>query len=243
MRQVPQIADYLLIGDGKVARHLSHYFDRLSIPYSIWCRRLHTQTQLRLLLKKHRNVLLLINDDQIKDFYLKYENPNNQFIHFSGAFEHSKILGFHPLMSFGDDLYSLSTYRDIHFVGSPTEQKFRATFPQLKNKYTQIPKEQKALYHSLCVLSGNGTTLLWDLLETYFKELGIPHQALSIYLRQISKNIIDQKEGRLTGPWYRGDKKTIRNNKKALEQGPLLSLYQEFEKLTEHRGNSNEKRS
>lgn len=243
MRQVPHIHNYLLIGGGKVAKHMSRYFDLLEIPYSIWSRKLHDESQLISHLKMAQTVLLLISDDQILDFYEKHQRFDNQFVHFSGAFEHSNILGFHPLMSFGEELYDLEIYKKLQFVGTSSELTFRQVFPKIKNHYSKIATDKKAFYHSLCVLGGNGTTLLWDLMATQFKSLGIPKTAVDAYLNQITKNILEDKPGRFTGPWYRNDQQTIAKNKEALQSGTLLDLYNELEKLSATVGNKNEKHS
>ena len=241
MRQVPDIPKHLLVGGGRLARHLAFYFEKLYTPYSSWNRNDNSTADLVKKMGSHKNILLCINDDQISDFYDQFKNDAANFIHFSGTLEHSKITGFHPLMSFGHKLYELKDYKKIHFVGTPSENIFREAFPEFPNPYSEITAEQKSLYHSLCVLSGNGTTLLWDLIHQEFKRIGLPESALNPYLQQVSKNIIENQQGRWTGPWYRKDQSTIQKNKVALKDRPLHDLYLEMEKLSAHSRFDNEK--
>ena len=243
MRQVPQNLKYLLIGGGRLARHMGFYLEKLNAPYSRWNRNDHSTADLIKKLKTHSIILLCINDDQISHFYEQFKNENSLFVHFSGSFEHEEILGFHPLMSFGHKLYELEFYKNIHFVGSHSPSLFSSLFPRLQNTYHQIQAEQKKLYHSLCVTAGNGTTLLWDLVSQEFDKVGLPKEALDFYLKQITENILENHKGRWTGPWYRNDENTIENNKKALDKTELKNLYIEMEKLSHKTGNRNEKRS
>ncbi len=207
MRQVPTDSSYLIVGSGRLARHLSFYFDQLEIPYEYWTRG-ESQDSLKNKMRNHANVLLAIRDDAIVSFYDEHNSDKNIFIHFSGVINHPEILGFHPLMTFTDRLYNATVYPEIHFVGAHSPALFQVHFPKFKNTYHQIQPEQKALYHALCVLSGNGTTLLWQLASLELKELGIAPQALHPYLKQVSEQILQQSPGRFTGPWYRGDEKT-----------------------------------
>jgi hypothetical protein len=143
------------------------------------------------------------------------------------------MTGFHPLMTFGQALYEGSVYQNLHFVGTSSETTFRQTFPNFANSYSTISADQKALYHSLCVLGGNGTTLLWSLIENEFEKLGLPRTALAPYLQQVCQNQLQGQPGRWTGPWYRQDNKTIEAHHKALLNTPLQNLYKELEKLSQ----------
>ena len=243
MRQVPENLNYLLIGEGRLARHLACYFEHLGILYSQWNRNDGSTGELIRLLKSHDHTLLCINDDQIEHFYSQFSDSDRSFIHFSGSLVHPEVKGFHPLMSFGHSLYSYETYKHIHFSGLESIEVFQQCFPQLSNTYSQISPEQLGFYHSLCVLGGNGTTLLWDLVGNEFEKLGLPEQALEPFLKNITENIINKNPGRWSGPWYRNDKDTISRNKDSLKSGPLENLYIEMEKLSLNSGHHNEKRS
>lgn len=241
MRQVPEIKKYLLVGGGRLARHLSHYMGQVGMSFTSWNRNDDSTASLVYHLNSHHYTLLCINDDQIASFCTEFQNEKTHFIHFSGAFSHPDIIGLHPLMSFGTDLYDLNTYTSIHFIGSETEKKFRHIFPLFSNPYSQLNEDQKSLYHGLCVLCGNGTTLIWDLVAQEFERLQLPTSALEPYLKQVTKNILDNKKGRWTGPWYREDQETILRNREALSGSELKNLYLELEKLSHLAGHRYEK--
>ena len=82
MRQVPK---YLLIGNGRVARHFQHYFTLLQIPFAAWHRqeplaKLHSQ------LEQATHILLLISDQAIDEFSITHLQGSNALrIHFSGS--------------------------------------------------------------------------------------------------------------------------------------------------------------
>ena len=232
MRQVPTKYQYLLVGGGRLATHMKAYLSYMPAPILLWNRQEHSPQQLIEFAESAQNILLCVSDDQIEAVWKQIGLIDKNFIHFSGTFSHESILGFHPLMTFSQENLSLMDYKKIHFVGSHDEEVFRSCFPLFGNTYSQIFTAEKGLYHSLCVLGGNGTTLIWELIQREFNRLGIPREAVEVYLNKIIENIVKEKEGRFTGPWYRHDKTTIAENKKALENSPLKNLYDELEQLS-----------
>lgn len=241
MRQVPTNPTYLLIGGGRLARHMTHYMEALGMAFDSWNRRNHSTADLIQKINSTDILLLCIKDDEIQNFYEQFHRDDKVFVHFSGSYQHPDIFDFHPLMSFGHDLYSEDLYKSIPVVGTASIQTYQQLFPKMPNTYHQISPEHKTLYHSLCVLSGNGTTLLWDLVAQQFEKIGLSKTTLNPYLRQITDNILKDSQGRWTGPWYRKDQATIENNKQALESFELSSLYQELSQLSDQTGHSNDK--
>ena len=65
-RQVP--LTYLLIGNGRLARHLAHYFTAKNLAYTQWNRRDKDLSELQDLSQQADYILLLIRDDQIDSF-------------------------------------------------------------------------------------------------------------------------------------------------------------------------------
>lgn len=232
MGQVPHTSSYLIIGSGRLARHLSFYLDQLEAPYDTWNRG-QSHDQLRKLQLKHANVLLAIRDDAIIPFYRENKTDENVFIHFSGQVYHDEVLGFHPLMTFTEKLYASDFYQSIPFIGTHSEAVFRVHFPQWENPYYQISPKDKDLYHSLCVLAGNGTTLIWELARRELKKCGIPEKVLTPYLQQVTQHIVQNSPGRFTGPWYRLDHKTLEAHKESLSENPLGPLYTQLCQLAE----------
>jgi 2-dehydropantoate 2-reductase len=230
MGQVPQTI-YGIIGDGRVATHFKHYFTLLDLPVRTWSRRAAKSDprQLPEQLQYCDTILVLIQDAAIVPFI--QEHPflkTRTLVHFSGSLTTPLAFGVHPLMSFGPSLYDLVTYRRIPFV-CDFGFRFQEVFPGLENPVFEIKPELKPLYHSLCVMSGNFTVLLWQKmfaeLETTFD---IPREAAVPYLSRIASNLIEDSRGALTGPLQRRDSETIERNLEALESDPFHRVYRSF---------------
>lgn len=222
------MANYLIIGSGRTARHFIHYFRSLGLPFETWNRQ-ETPDKLQSQLQKASHILILIPDSAIAGFF--EENLKQQtgrtFVHFSGASEVPGIHSAHPLMTFTEELYDLSLYPEIPFVLT-SKKEFRELLPGLPNKSFQISPEQKPLYHALCVLSGNFTTLLWQKMASGMKSLGLPEDISKPYMTQIFKNLQTQPTGALTGPLARKDLKTVMANHRALNGDPAQKIYRAF---------------
>lgn len=242
MGQVPQIPSYLppsylLIGYGRLGRHLEAYFKLENIPLKIWtCRQQNVPNSLgfgdlrREQIEGFSHVLLAIHDSAIEPFIREHEFLSEKtLIHFSGSLSTPLAESAHPLMTFSEQLYDLETYRKIPFVLEKGRRHFEELFPALKNPHYAIPQEQKTLYHALCVMSGNFTTILW---EKFFKELEqtfrLPRELVYPYLAQIALNLQKGEASVLTGPLVRGDHTTIDRHLNVLGQDPFKEVYQSF---------------
>ena len=251
MRQVPnKITEYLLIGSGRLAKHLRHYFQLKQITLSYWSRQAHpdfdslahhpfdVNQKLDALLTSPKKVLLAINDDQIEPFVKGHPQLKNSIcIHFSGARSQSiiqnvPVFAAHPLMTFAEPLYSLEKYEQVPFITEEDAPSFSELFPEFINPSQSLPQHQKTLYHCLCVSSGNFTNLLWNYISTLFeKDLHLPKELLWPYLRQTCENIEHHGESSLTGPMVRNDQQTIQRHLEALQGDPLENLYYDFVQL------------
>lgn len=231
MRQVPQ---YLIVGNGRVARHFRHYFSLLNIPVLHWHR---PQPALRLkeLLSAATHVLLLISDQAIEPFIAEYlHNTAALRIHFSGALVSKQAHGAHPLMTFNTGLYTLDKYQSIPFVMDAAAPAFETLLPGLPNRHVTLAPELKAKYHALCVLSGNFSCLLWQkFFEALTSEFHLPADIGHAYLRQQMENLLEDYRSAFTGPLARGDTATIKKNLAALEGDPFQNIYQSFVDLKE----------
>jgi len=231
MGQVPT-HHYLLIGSGSLARHLHFYISSLksdSFELSTWNRQKDSFKDLKCKLEKSTHVLLAISDKAIEDFFKTHLewSPKAQWLHFSGAHHFENLISAHPLMSFGPDLYSLETYRKIHFVLTGVDS-LKEVFPFLENSFTKLPKEQRSFYHSLCVLGGNLPVLLWKKMLEGFEQLDLPEEAANVYLETVLKNFLNHREKALTGPLQRKDLVTIRKNLAALKDDAFHKIYSAF---------------
>lgn len=228
MRQAPK---YLIIGDGRVAYHFTYYFHFLRLNFQKWSRSKNTVEELEKLCDEDTHILLLISDSAIENFIK--ENPcllrAKYLIHFSGRLVLDNCYGAHPLMTFSNKRYKLSSYLKIPFILEEGGPPLSELLPGLKNQSFEIPKEMKAYYHALCVLSGNFTTILW---QKFFKELkgqfNLKKKIAYPYLEQVTENLIVKADEALTGPLARNDQETIESNLEALKDDPYKKVYEAF---------------
>lgn len=225
-------SSYLIIGNGRLANHLKHYFDVLSVNFKTWYRGAEGITALEKLLAEKRIVLLAISDSAIASFVSAHlSNYHFPIVHFSAAMKVTGTMAFHPLMTFSKDLYDPSLYIKIPFVGSEPKETFKKLFPKWDNSYYQIAPQDMAYYHALCVLGGNLTCfLIKNYLEEMEKRFEISSDVSLRYIRQVFENLSEDPENSLTGPLVRQDWKTIHQNQQALlgEESPLSDLYDSF---------------
>lgn len=323
MRQVPK---YLIIGNGRLARHLAHYFSLLKIKdYSKWDRS-QPLSRLHELCTGATHILLAIKDSAIEPFIeehlvdiapcahikilntafaavqkekttgavdgieaaiksfdsahqqqnaagrrqlaalfrqvetlraavkagegaqadrlakelgqglhaLKSSLPAPTKVHFSGALVTKRAYGAHPLMTFGQQLYTLDKYLSIPFVLDEKAPPFKEVLPGLHNQHVRLSAGDKAKYHALCVMAGNFSCILWQkLLDTLTGEYGFPKHTADMYLRQQTDNLLADYKTALTGPLARGDQETIKKNLKALSGDPFREVYEAFVKAYE----------
>ena len=221
-------AKYLIIGDGQTARHMQFYFQSLNINVLQWARAFGNP--LEPLLQQASHVLLLISDDAIESFIQQYPSlSKKQLVHFSGALVTSYAHSAHPLISFSQALFDPSFYPSIPFFIEAEGPSLAELLPDLPNPHWSISRSQKALYHSLAVLSGNFTTLLWQkLFKDLQEKFNIPKESAYPYLQSIAYNLQQDNNSALTGPLARGDKATLALNLKALEGDDFAHVFQAF---------------
>ncbi len=222
---------YLIIGNGRLARHFIHYFYLQDIPCRQWYCRL--AEPLSDFLPQVHKAIVCLPDDVIQDFIYRQQNVNPAliWIHCSGALSIPQAEAAHPLMTFSNELYSRSVYESIWFVTEEGRSSFSDLFPELPNPSRAIPADQKPLYHSWATMAGNFTTLLW---QTYFNRLqnqfNLPATAAEPYLRAITENLLNNTEP-LTGPLARGDQVTIEKHRVALVSDQFKNIYDSFVKF------------
>ena len=232
---------FAIIGGGRLARHMYHYFSLLDLPCSVWARdadcvintshERNSEQRLREVIEPASHVLLAVSDAGITDVLKQYPFLHEKtLVHCSGAFSYPGIAGAHPLMTFGHDLYTLDQYRQIPFV-LESGYEFDDLLPGLPNPHHAIAAEDKARYHALCVMAGNFSQILWGAATDRFAEMGLPASSLQPYLQQVVSNFIQDPESALTGPLSRGDHQTVNRNLTALAADPLEPVYQSFVEL------------
>ena len=219
---------YLLIGSGRVARHLGHYFNLLNISYASWDRAQDPHALARKV-SAATHILLAISDSALESFYRQRlaGHDDKVIVHFSGAHSFDGMIAAHPLMTFGPELYELSTYQKIYFTLTGAENLAEA-LPGLENKFSVIFSAEKARYHALCVLGGNFVTLLIAKMLEGFAEMRIPPAAAQLYLETVLKNTLAEPDAALTGPLVRKDVSTVNANLLSLKNDPYHEIYQAF---------------
>ncbi len=220
---------YLLVGGGRMARHMGHYLDLLGIPWRGW-RRGEGPEALASAARDARAALLLITDHALPFFLQEYGRllGDAPRVHFSGSLELDGVQCCHPLGSFGPVLHPLSLYRRIVFVCDPGVPDFPTLFPGLPNPHRTLDPGLRARYHALAVLSGNFTVLLWKKAREEFSRMGLPGSATEAYMETVFANMSADLEGGLTGPLVRGDQQTLASNLRALGSDPFAEVYRAF---------------
>lgn len=225
---------FLIVGNGRLARHLCFYFDSLSLSYFHWYRAKHSQNEFLAYAKQASRILLAISDKSIESFILSHPDiPTQKWLYLSGALSIPGIYSAHPLGSFGEKLNPIDWYKDLFFIietGSLSD-----LLPGLPNRSSTILSEDKAYYHSLCVLSNNFSTILFQkLFSGLEQDLGIPKEAAYVYLKQTVFNL-EHTDNPLTGPLARKDNVTIQKNLEALQnrQDKFADIYQAFVNLNQ----------
>ena len=231
---------YLIVGNGRLARHLKYYFDTLKIPYSEWERR--SAIPFDEIASFSESILLPIKDDAIIPFIDSHEILKTKtVVHFSGILSTGKAEGLHPLMTFPQKLYSADFYPKICFVSEKNRPSLSEILPELPNPNLVIDRKDKVSYHAWLTMSGNFTTFIWDNLFNRLRDLGISKNAVLPYLEKTVENLV-KIENPLTGPFVRGDLKTIEQHKQALKEdefGKIYNVFFETYKKIEENENNN----
>ncbi len=229
MRQVPRNVCYLLIGNGRVARHFQHYFLSLQLPFVTW-QRSESLSVLQDHLRHASHILLLITDDAIEPFIEAHLSKTTALlIHCSGSLVSRRAHGAHPLMTFGLESYAEAVYTQIPFMLDDHAPPFAEVLPGLPNPHFRLERLQKAKYHALCVLAGNFSCMLWQkLFQDFEQDLNLPAASAVPYLTQQMHNLVADYQSALTGPLMRGDALTLQRNVQALAGDPFQAVYQSF---------------
>ena len=219
---------YGLIGRGRVATHLARYLELENLPFVTWHREMSSPPEEAL--AGADTILLAISDDAIRPFLEHHAKLRDRpIVHFSGSRFIDGAHGLHPLMTFGPELYDLQTYRSIAFIEEKGGVSFGELFPRLSNPSWPLDPDDKTLYHALCVLAGNFTTLLWSkAFGDFERRLGLPREALLPFLERTCKNTSTAGRSALTGPLARGDAETVKRHLQTLEGDPYARVYRAF---------------
>lgn len=218
----------LLIGSGRLAHHLVYWFADLPCSVDPWQRGQPLPD-----FNEYERIMLAISDHALAEFIACHlKDYKGTVIHFSGTTEVENALGFHPLMSFTETLLAPEAYAEMSFVGTVSAETFRAALPEFKNSYFQITAKDRALYHALCVASGNFSQMLWHQVAKLFSErLNIGPEALAVFAEHSTAQALSSTFSKPSGPFSRHDLSTIQKNKEALNDTSLAPIYEAFQTL------------
>ncbi len=227
MGQVPQ-TEYLIIGRGRLARHIAHYMNLCDIPFHQWDR--SAEHALESISNRYQKLLFLISDDAIEGLASRLQKGKDQlFIHMSGAIHADSLISCHPLCTFGTEFYSKEFYESIPFIVSHNTSESPQLFPQLKNPQYFLPAENKAKYHALCSMAANFSQMMWiKLFSSFESDLGLPKEAAHALLKKTFENLLQKPNLALTGPMARGDSEVIQKHIQSLENDSFLPIYKSF---------------
>lgn len=242
MRQVPYSHSALLLGSGRMASHLAHYFSLLGLPHASWkTPRLLTEDFFAKS-AKYDQIWILVSDGAIhsvaekirKGFaeHLGSDHKLPTLLHTSGATVVQGVLAVHPLMTFGPELYSLQTYKDVPLI---VDEGAACSIETLPNQKYRLDPTKRALYHALVTLSGNFPAMLWsETFDRFESDLGLPAQVLAPFVMQSFFNVMRPRQDRsgvLTGAIVRGDQATITSHRTELARlnQAYADLYRAFE--------------
>jgi len=222
------MAKFLIVGAGKLAKHLNHYLSSsLGLSVLTWDRSQDPHL-LKTKVDEATHILLAISDSALHGFHARHlAGLGKTLVHFSGALHIDGVLAAHPLMSFGPELYPEDIYRRVHFVLTGARD-LQEALPGVPNRFSLLAADKKPLYHTLCVLGGNFPVILWQKMFRDFARLGIPPEAGSVYLQTVLANTLKSPGTALTGPLARKDKNTVIKNIEALEGDDFQKIYFAF---------------
>ncbi len=240
MRQVPNMSNesikLVLVGNGRLALHLSSLFDLTGIPFKkIINSRFITPNDINnLYLTEHEETYfwLAISDDALIEIATKIQKitKNAKFIHSSGVQGFKNFYKFHPLFSFSNQLYLKEKYFEIPWALNELSNQ-----SNLKNIFSFIHKsfliedKNAELYHALAVVSSNFPAILWAECKKLSEENGIPFQIYLPLVLQTLENISLHGSKALTGPLVRNDEDTIRKHLQILNSKQFDNLYKVFQ--------------
>ncbi len=229
----------LLLGRGKLAQHLHHYFELKQIPHLRWEDSRTLNSEFLTLSQKADAIWVLVSDQAIDEVIKNCEAicKDKIYIHSSAANSYSKAFTAHPLQTFSPSLYSLEDYEVIPFNFIEEEWKdaplsLKNFFEVLNHPKLIIPAKNRTLYHAYSSMIANFPQILWgSIFQDMRNETNFNPELFKPLLAQATSNFLLLEDRALTGPLVRNDVKTIEKHKLALKSSPLHSIYENFVSL------------
>ena len=245
MRQEPPEIDYILIGNGRMAQHIMHYFKLLNLNIAQWSRSKNCQSKQSFGISTIRlskisqvselpniPILIAISDDSIPEIVNEVTQLTNApLIHFSGALSSEKLNGkafsMHPLYTFNYEPMSLIEYQKIPFTCEPDGPDFKTIFPSLINPHVKIPNSNRRLYHSLACMASNLPAMIWtQCAEISADNLNLDWKLYQPLVEQTLRNAFSAPQDCITGPIMRGDWNLVDAQLEVLPKGTATKMYE-----------------
>ncbi|NDG84860.1 MAG: DUF2520 domain-containing protein [Proteobacteria bacterium] len=224
----------LLIGSGRLARHLGRYFELMGAPHLVWDRpRTPPPSDLT---TRATHFWVLVRDEALPALCssLLSDHPHTPILHSSAATCIPEAMTAHPLMTFGPEPYPLAQYQKIPFTVIEEEaahdpDAISFLKDTLGNPVHFIRQKERLHYHAAAVMISNFSMLLWEAaLSGASPDSLPPRQAFEPILEQSLANFMEHGSKALTGPLARGDESVVRAHLDALGASPAQELYRSF---------------
>ena len=245
MRQEPPEIDYILIGNGRMAQHILHYFKLLNLNIIQWSRSESSQSNQSFGISANRlttisqiselpnvPVLIAVSDDSIPEIVEQIAPLTKApLVHFSGALSSEKLKGkafsMHPLYTFNYEPMTLNEYQKIPFTCEPNGPNFETIFPSLQNPHVKIPNSNRRLYHSLACLASNLPAMIWtQCAEISSDNLNLDWKLYQPLVEQTLRNAFSAPQDCITGPIIRGDWNLVDAQLEVLPKGTATNMYE-----------------
>jgi predicted short-subunit dehydrogenase-like oxidoreductase (DUF2520 family) len=235
----------LLLGRGKLARHLHHLLTLKGIPHSIHldARTLSDQSNgfdsgflQKASLSTH--VWLLVSDHALGSLsqIIQEKLPGIAILHSSAATPVPGAVTIHPLMTFGPDLYEVAIYdripltlfrEELEHAPSGGKIPIEGFLGRLPNPVRILRDHERTRYHLSCVMFSNLSLLLWEAARRS-APASFSASDYEPILLQTALNFFRSGLSALTGPLARGDTPTIESHLRGLKATPEQDLYEAF---------------
>ena len=229
----------LLLGRGKLARHLQQYFTQKNIPFLSYDHARTLDADFFNLVQEADSIWILVSDRAIAEVHekilvgLKNQTQKPVFVHCSAALSIPGMITLHPLMTFGPSLYPDEEYEQIPFTYFLEEVGENRTWLEhalshLPNPRQVLSKADRVLYHAFCVMTSNFPQILWEATFQGAEKIGAERASFEPILKRSVINYLIYGKSALTGPLVRGDASTVQKHLTVLENTPYHALYQAF---------------
>jgi predicted short-subunit dehydrogenase-like oxidoreductase (DUF2520 family) len=228
----------LLVGSGKLARHLHHFLSLRGVPHGVHSESRSLGASFFAQAQECTHIWLLVSDRALDSLARTVRQllPVARLIHSSAATAIPEALTLHPLMTFGPALYEESAYNTIPWTlfeeelaagGGKAREQIEEFLKRLPNPVRILRSAERTRYHLSCVMFSNLSLILWEAAARTAPSGMAPADYRPILQRSL-ENFMQDGLKALTGPLVRGDLQTLSAHEKLLGSTPESELYAAF---------------